>query len=272
MKSCQANARYDRPVKDARSSLKDRPLRLPGQSLLEERRALWDDKLEPWAMVALFMIAIAALEWFRFLTAAPFNPLLFSVVAAAFTVVAVWKFWRAKPKLKQLRLGIEGERVVGEYLGGLRTRGYRVFHDVVGPRFNLDHVLVGPAGVFTIETKTWSKPERGDARVVFDGQTLTAAGHVPDRDPVTQARAQATWLRALIQESTGRNVDVFPVVVFPGWYVEQAASSRRMLWVLEPKALPTFLQNAEVRLQNEDVQLIAFHLSRFIRSTQGSGV
>jgi hypothetical protein len=259
-------------VNDERSPLKDRPLRLPGQSLSEERRALWDDKLEPWLLVALFMVALAVTEWFRYFTQSPPHPILFSVIAALFVAFGGWKLWRAKPKLRQLRQAIEGERAVGEYLGGLRTRGYRVFHDLIGPRFNLDHVLVGPAGVFTIETKTWSKPSRGEARVVFDGETLTAGRHAPDRDPVTQARAQASWLRALILESTGRTVDVFPVVVFPGWYVEQAAASRRTIWVLEPKALPSFLDQEPLRLRNEDVQLISFHLSRFVRSTQGPGM
>ena len=260
------------PVTDRRSPLKDRPLRLPGQSLSEERKALWDDKLEPWLMMAVFMAAMAAVEWFRYLSGSPPNPFLFSAVAVLFAAFAGWKLWRAWPKLRHLRQGIEGERAVGEFLGGLRSGGYRVFHDIVGSSFNVDHVLVGPAGVFTIETKTWSKPSRGDARVVFDGQNLKADGRVPDRDPVAQAEAQASWLRTLIRESTGRTVDVFPVVVFPGWYVEQAAASRQRVWVLEPKALPAFLQHEPQRLRHDDVQLIAFHLSRFIRSTQGQDV
>ena len=259
-------------MENSRSPLKDRPLRLPGQSLSEQRRAIWDDKVEPWAIVAIFMFCIAALEWFRYLTDARFNPILVSIVASLFVAFAAWKIWRTRPRLKQLRQGIEGERAVGQFLERLRASGHHVFHDVIGPRFNLDHVLVGPAGVFTIETKTWSKPISGEARVVFDGETLTAAGHAPERDPVTQARAQASWLRTLIQESTGRTLEVFPVVVFHGWYVEQTASSRRTIWVLEPKALPSFLEHEALRLPKEDVKLIAFHLSRFIRTTQGPGI
>jgi len=61
--------------------------------------------------------------------------------------------------------------------------------DVVGDGFNVDHVLIGPAGVFTVETKTHSKP-RGDARVVFDGEAIQVAGMEPDRDPVVQARGR----------------------------------------------------------------------------------
>jgi len=51
-------------------------------------------------------------------------------------------------------------------------------------------VLIGPAGVFTVETKTRTKPH-GDARVTFRGEALLVAGFEPDRDPIVQARAQA---------------------------------------------------------------------------------
>ena len=67
---------------DSTSPIKDPPLRLPGQSLMEERARIWDDKVEPWALMAVFMIALAALEWVRFYRNDRFNPWLFSAVAA----------------------------------------------------------------------------------------------------------------------------------------------------------------------------------------------
>lgn len=45
------------------------------------------------------------------------------------------------------------------------------------------------AGIFTVETKTFSKPARGNAKVTFDGENILVNGFRPDRDPVTQARA-----------------------------------------------------------------------------------
>ena len=36
------------------SPIKDKPLRLPAQSLMEERQRIWDDKLEPWLLAAVF--------------------------------------------------------------------------------------------------------------------------------------------------------------------------------------------------------------------------
>ena len=38
------------------------------------------------------------------------------------------------------------------------------------------------------------------------------------------------------------------------------------MWVLEPKALPAFIENAPVMIAPSDVALAAFHLSRYVRS------
>jgi hypothetical protein len=197
------------------SPIKDKPLRLPAQSLAEERQALLDDKLQPWLLWTLMVVLLAGLEWYRYFIPVAPSPKLVSVVAAASIAFVAWKIFRLLPKLRQLRLAIEGERVVGQFLERLRERGYVVFHDVVAPGFNIDHVLVGPAGIFSIETKTWSKASGSNAKIVYDGQRLLCGPHEPDRDPITQCKAQANWLKSVITESTGRKADVFPVLLFP---------------------------------------------------------
>jgi hypothetical protein len=251
-----------------KSPIKDKPLRHAGQSLEEERRTLFEDKLEPPLLMAAFVLVLAGLEWLRYFRDDKPHPVLFSVVAVLVVAFAAWRITRFIPKMRALRLGAEGEKAVGQYLERLRAKGYDVFHDLVAPGFNVDHVLIGPAGVFTVETKTWSKPARGEARISFDGEQLVAGSLTPDRNPVIQARAQASWLKNLLLESTGRKFDVMPVVLFPGWFIEQSASSRREIWVLEPKALPAFLEQEQMRLERDDASLAAFHLSRFIRSVE----
>ena len=251
-----------------RSPIKDKPLRLPGQSLMEERDALWNDKLEPWALLAVFLLVLAGWEWSRYFRPMQPNPLLVSAFALAALGFAGWRLYRLRPRMRALRQGIDGEKAVGQFLERLREQGYQVFHDLIGEGFNVDHVLIGPAGVFTIETKTWSKPQRSDARIVYDGNTLTVAGREPDRDPLVQAKAQAHWLRGLLFESTGRRIEVRPVVVFPGWFVEAASGAQRVVWVMEPKGLPAFLSIEPTRLGAEDVKLLAYHLSRHVRSVE----
>lgn len=249
-----------------RSPLKDKPLRLPGQSLAEERESLVEDAVGQPMMFALFFVLIAALEWWRVYTNMKPNPIVFSGAALVAVTYAAYRFKRAMPKLRNLRQAIEGERAVGQFLERLREQGFHVFHDVVGTGFNVDHVLIGQAGIFTIETKTWSKPISGNAQLAFDGDTIRIGGFEPDRDPVLQAKAQASWLAALLLESTGKKVAVRPVIVFPGWFVVNSTGSFRDIWVLEPKALPTFLNNEPARLTPEDVKLASYHLSRLIRS------
>jgi hypothetical protein len=57
--------------------------------------------------------------------------------------------------------GADGERRTARALRGLARAGWHVVHDLDTGRGNIDHVLVGPAGVFVLETKHLS----GDASV-----------------------------------------------------------------------------------------------------------
>jgi Nuclease-related domain len=54
----------------------------------------------------------------------------------------------------QMRKGVAGETVVAIILGDLPD-DYWVFNDIDTPSGNLDHVVIGPTGVFIIETKNW---------------------------------------------------------------------------------------------------------------------
>ena len=253
---------------DQRSPIKDKPLRHAGQSLEEERRAILEDKVEPYLFMALVFVLLAAFEWWRWYANIPPKPILFALMACGSIALAAWQIRRHRPHMKALRQGAEGEKAVGQFLERLREQEYQVFHDIVGPGFNVDHVLIGRAGIFTIETKTWSKPAKGEARITFRDGHLLAAGNEPDRDPIVQARAQAHWLGKLLSESTGRPLKAIPVVAFPGWFVEQSSERPTDMWVLEPKALPAFIENEPLRLTAPDVKLASYHLSRFIRSVE----
>ena len=248
-----------------KSPLKDKPLRSPGQSLEKQKEALFDDKLVPAIITFTTALAFAVFEWMRYLLPKAPSPWLFTSLALVALVFLVWSWFRLLPRFRNLNRAIDGEKAVGQFLERLRVDGYDVFHDVMGKHFNVDHIIVGPAGVFTVETKTWSKPLNGDVRIRFDGEKIWKGKLEPDRDPIVQARAQARWVKALLVESCGKEFTVRPVVVFPGWFVEPPAVPVPDIWVLEPKALPGFLKQERTTMAPEDVRLAAYHLSRFIR-------
>jgi len=85
-----------------------------------------------------------------------------AVGAFAWGCIEARRFNRLLTLLRRKRLGWEGELAVGEQLNGLYAQGYDVFHDLDGGGFNIDHVAVGPAGVFAIETKARVKQQASD--------------------------------------------------------------------------------------------------------------
>lgn len=135
----------------------------------------------------------------------------------------------------------------------------------MGDGFNVDHVVISDRGIFTIETKTYRKPATGKPEIRFDGKTILLNGHPTQADILGQVRAQADWRsRRVLQESTGKDYPVRPVVLFPGWFIQQVGESLRSgIWVLNPKALPTFLEHEPVQLKPEEVKLAAYQLSRY---------
>jgi len=246
------------------SPLKAKALRLPGESLDREIDRWVNDRLIESLLAAAVFCAISFMEWIAYFTHAPRQPILFSVLALAAVAFGTWRILRIRGRVRQLKLGRDGERVVGQFLERLREGGGQVFHDIPGEGFNLDHVVISTRGIYAVETKTFRKPWP-TATVLVDGDTLTVAGHVPDRNPIEQVTAAARWLERTLAESTGKRFAVRGVVVFPGWFVAQRGP-RGDVWVLEPKMLPGFIEQEPTTIAPCDVALAAFHLSRYVRS------
>ncbi len=173
----------------------------------------------------------------------------------------------ARKKIKALRLGRDGEMAVGQYLESLRENGAKVFHDIQGEGFNLDHVVIDKSGIYVIETKTFSKPDKGQTIVTYDGEKVFVNGKEPDRNPVIQVKAACHWLKELLKESTGKDCNPRPVVVFPGWFVQPTVEAKNSdVWVLNPKALPAFISNSKPQYEGDAVGLFSYHLSRYVRA------
>jgi len=254
---------YKKPT-TRRSPIGEAPLRAPGQSLDERRLDIWFDGLLAPAVAAFFLVVVWLYDLLRAYREVPPMPWVSGTLAFAGIVYATWRVRRTMPVLRRLRLARDGERSVGQGLEHLRAAGYSVYHDIVGDDFNVDHILIGPAGIFTIETKTRSKPPSERATISVDGDAILVEGRVPLRDPVPQARAQAAWIADVLKKSTSQDFPVSSVVVFPGWWIEIKSRPKR-LWVLNEKALPGFLAKEPARLSAEQISMACFHLEAFIR-------
>jgi hypothetical protein len=139
-----------------------------------------------------------------------------------------WKLWTTLGRLRRLRLGHEAELAVGQELAELGRAGFRIFHDFPANdgQFNIDHVLVGPSGVFSVETKGRSKPGRKVAtdtpwEVQYNGKLLQFPGWV-EAEPLLQAQRNADWLQRWLSSAVGQAIAVQPVLALPGWFVRRA--------------------------------------------------
>lgn len=112
--------------------------------------------------------------------------------------------------------GAAGEELVARELARLPA-AYHVFHslDAGGGLLmwrggDIDHVVVGPSGVFVIETKNW----RG--RVTLSDGALLVDGNAPRRPPLAQVRDAVSALQARLGRSGVHDAAVVPVVCFAG--------------------------------------------------------
>lgn len=159
------------------------------------------------ALLVTMLLAGAVLGWT--------NPLWVFVqlpVLAATLAVDRWLI----PRLDRRIRGAEGEEHVGGLLEALADDGWHVLHDVSLGRGNIDHLLVGPGGILTVETK--SHPGRR---------------RVADIDPswLRQSYAQ----RKLIERVTGHSVDC--LLVFSRAYLDRPVSRQRGVLVLPARML-----------------------------------
>lgn len=249
-----------------KSPIKNLPVHVPGQSLDKRINAFWDEHVMEPLVVAFMLVAFALMEWHRAFFHVRPMPKLYTIIALGGVWWAYRKIRKAKQDVAHLELGLTGERAVGQYLEeALMPLKHHIFHDILGDAFNIDHLVVGPNGVFCIETKTWSKPISGTCHVKYDGESIHVNGMKPDRNPVVQAKAAARWIHELLESSTGKKFTVQPIVLFPGWFVESDHGNHDV-WVLNEKGAPVFIQNTKEQLSPEDVSLISFHLKRYIIS------
>jgi hypothetical protein len=240
------------------------PLHNPGQSLGDQLTDLIYGKMVMWWVVAVLGIVFAVHEWLRWWLTSPPQPVVATGLAAVLVGLAAWRVVKIWPEARRVSLGLKGEKVVGQCLEQLRATGYQVFHDIPGDGYNVDHVLVGPGGVFAVETKTRMKPRGRESKVVFDGETVTVDGFSPDRDPVVQVQAAARQVKEIIRQTTGLDIHVRPVVLYPGWFTRSARGVD--VWVLNETAFPKWVQAENRSLDDAAVRQIAAGIAMHVRN------
>jgi hypothetical protein len=75
------------------------------------------------------------------------------------TALVGWRLrFRASEQARTWQRGAQGERQTARLLDRLTREGFVVFHDLAVPDSpaNVDHLVIGPSGVFLIDSKQWA--------------------------------------------------------------------------------------------------------------------
>ncbi|MBG6053914.1 hypothetical protein IWX81_000304 [Salinibacterium sp. CAN_S4] len=104
--------------------------------------------------------------------------------------------------------GALGELLVGDVLENLGQR-WDVLHDLPLEHNSLDHLLIGPAGVFTVRTANVDGMD-----VVVDDDALVVVGET--RHDILLARMEAVEVSQILSAAAGRSISVQPLLVVVG--------------------------------------------------------
>jgi hypothetical protein len=132
----------------------------PGRSALVEYRRRRAEELAAWTRTLAWrapLVAGAGLAG-QVLAAQVGLPRA-GLVGLALAALVGWRLrFRPSERARTWQRGAHGERHTARLLDRLTRDGYAVFHDlaVPGSPANVDHLVIGPSGVFVIDSKLWT--------------------------------------------------------------------------------------------------------------------
>lgn len=150
--------------------------------------------------ITVFAAGVSAATAFLGYTLTGMTMLLVSLGAACAAFIHAFKL------IVRHFIGARGEERVSSILSRLPDR-YHVFNDFQADGLHVDHVVVGPAGVFAVETKFW----RG--RVTIEEGRILIDGTLPSRAPLAQVQREAAAVKSALAKA-GWSGAVTPLLVF----------------------------------------------------------
>lgn len=129
--------------------------------------------------------------------------------------------------------GAAGEEQVGALLQQLTRDGWSVIHDASFDHGNVDHIAIGPGGVFSVETKSHPGPIRVQR---IHGATFR----------------QAQEERETVERVTGEHVEA--LVVFSRAWVDKPLARRKGVRVMPARMLLGYLKRHREEFTAEQVK------------------
>ena len=155
-------------------------------------------------------------------------------------------------KAQRFAAGGAAEERTARLLAVLSSYDFHLLHDRKWPgttAANIDHIVVGPSGVFVVDTKCWA----GDVRV--EGSSLYR-GDSPCDDDLDKLTSQADAIRELLADVGLPATQVRPVLALDGRSLPLTVVSG--VWVIGVDVLPkAILGHSKALTQTQVEQLVS---------------
>ena len=218
-----------------------------------------------WILLAALLVVHAGIEWLRFYSVSDPRPVPASIIAVLGIVTAVFMTRRGlsnRPNKSAQRIH-DNERAVATALERLAAKGWHVFHKIRVKACDVDHVAIGPTGIYAISARPLGQLDSRPSRVVWDRSGVSISGATASTEIVDRATALASELAESLKESTGESLRIRPVVLFPNCTVEQKRPRKTNdPWVLGTQGFLKLVGRSPVLLDDAQIERASFALWR----------
>ncbi len=186
---------------------------------------------------------------------------LYIVLATLITAAgfALYRLLRTILQWRQVRFLRDANIAVGHSLQRIAVGHGRVFHEVTTPAGVVDHVLIGPAGIYAINVVAHRAMRRetvqladGELRFVPDGTSI----------PINEIASKTTRMQQDFSDLLKNSVRVRSVIAVPGWDADVQPNDGHL--VVNERTLPMLRgwRDEADYLMDEDVQTLQQHLTK----------
>jgi len=181
------------------------------------------------------------------------NPLWGGVVLLFDVVVVASALFATPNSITAWQTGAQGELRTARLLEPLEGEGFRILHDrqIPGSRANIDHIVIGPPGIYVVETKSL-----GGSLQIRDNDVFVAGRRRTKMIDEVKREALAVQI-ALAKEIAARGWMVTPVICVHRadlpWLRSEVAGVR----IVSGKDLVKRLREADHLLAPADVERLA---------------
>jgi hypothetical protein len=237
--------------------------KLTGQYLREKFQAFFDDRFVPYFLIVFTFWIVCLVEWTQALTGERSDPRFWLLLSLLVTVYGGLQTFRLYPQLRRHRRGGRGQATVAEVLDRMQPKGFAAFNDLSENDFDVDHIVVGPSGIYVMETKT--RAVFGSGTIDYRNENeLILGGRITDNHPLKQTRAAAEVVRNRLQEHFHQQYPVKPVVVFMGdWHVNRQANDVDVA-VITASQLEAYFDRQQPELTSAEIAQVCAHLQRSV--------